>query len=72
MEACMVKALIVFLSFIVGCLLIVIAIFGMTGAWDKFLFFPLTGLQQSLEWSLGLIGAGFACWFFGGILLRKK
>jgi hypothetical protein len=72
MEGSMAKALIVFLAFIVGSLLIVISIFGMTGAWDKFLFFSLTELQQSWEWSLGLIGAGFVCWFFGGILLRTK
>jgi len=66
------KAVIVFGCFIFGALLMAIATFGMVGIWDKFLFIPLDALQESWEWAVGLIVAGFAVWFFGGILMRTK
>ena len=66
------KAVIVFATFIIGGLLVAIALFGMTGLWDKFLFIPLDALQESWEWAVGLIVAGVFVWFFGGILVRTK
>lgn len=68
----MVKALIIFVLFILGGFLIAIALFGATGVWDKLLFISLEGLQHSWEWVVGLIAVGVACWFFGGILMRVK
>lgn len=66
------KALIVFGTFIVGLFLIAVATFGMVGLWTKILFIPLTALQQSWEWSVGLIVAGLMFWLFGGILMRTS
>ena len=66
------KALIVSLLFILGGFLIGIALFGATGLWSNLLFISLEGLQRSWGGTVGLIAAGVACWFFGGILLRVK
>ena len=66
------KALLVFGLFILGGLFIAIALFGMVGIWEKFLFIPLEVLRESWEWPVGLIVAGLLCWLFGGILIRTK
>jgi hypothetical protein len=49
-----------------------IAAFGMVGMWEKFLFISLKPLQESWQWSVGLIAAGFFCWAVAGALLRRK
>ena len=66
------RALVVFICFLVGALLIAIAWLGWSGIWQKFLFISLEPLQTSLEWVIGLTVAGFLVWLFGGILLRVR
>ena len=66
----MIKALWIFGFFVLAALLFAIALFGMTGVWDEFLFISLRPLQESWEWPVGLIVAGFASGFFGSILVR--
>jgi hypothetical protein len=66
------RALLVFVLFLVGALLIAVALFGMFGTWKNFLFISLEPLQTSPEWVIGLTVGGVLCWVFGGILLRVR
>ena len=66
------KALLIFVLFLIGALLIAVAWLGMFGIWQKFLFISLVPLQTSWEWVLGLTIGGVLVWVFGGILLRVQ
>lgn len=66
------RAVIGFVCFIVGALLIATAWLGWAGYWHKFLFISLEPLQTSFEWVIGLTVAGFLVWLFGGMVLRVR
>ncbi len=66
----MMKPLVVFGCFVLGLILIAVPLFGVTGVLDSILFISLRPLQESWQWTLGLIASGFVVWFFGGIALR--
>lgn len=68
----MAKALQVMFFFLLGGLLLAIALFGVSGIWTKFLFISLRGLQNSLSGALVLIGLALLSGFFAGIRLRTK
>ncbi len=59
-----------FCLFILGGLLIVVALYGML-AGEKFFFIPLDVLQESTRWVLLIMGSGFLCWLLGAILVSK-
>lgn len=67
-----IKALVILACFVFGALLLAIAVFGMTGVWERFLFISLRPLQESLEWPVGLIVVGLLPWLFGATLLRTS
>ena len=71
-EAFMLKPFIVFGCFILGLLLIAVALFGMLGMWDSILFISLKPLQTSWEWPVGLIVAGLLVEFFGSIVMKTS
>ena len=67
----MTKPLVVFACFLVGLLLMAIAILGMMGIWQNFLFFSLEPLRTSWQWPVGLLVAGGMAWFFGRLVLSS-
>ena len=57
--------------FILGGLLIAVALYGMVVG-EKFFFISLDVLQESTRWVWLIIGSGFLCWLLGAILIRKQ
>ena len=58
--------------FILGGLLIAVALYSRLEGWEKFFFLTLDVLQESTRWVLLIIGSGFLCWLLGAILIRKQ
>ena len=58
--------------FMLGLILIALALYGRLEDWEKFFFIPLDVLRESSRWVLIIIGSGFLCWLLGAILIRKQ
>ena len=65
------RILIVVILMVLGVLLSVIGLCGVTGFCDKFLFIPLTCLFNSFN-AVWLFAASLILWFFAGVLTRIK